>query len=105
MKPKECELFCFNTSNGSINIVEQVASRWKFIACLLDFEDSIVSNIEANNPRKVENCCLELFKKWLQRSESETWEKLLEALKGARYGALEEQLRRVLIERGKARLA
>lgn len=64
----------------------------------LDFDDSDLNNIERDKGN-VEDCCMELMRRWLQgivRTTPVTWETLLEAMEDAQFVELARKLKGIL---------
>ena len=72
------------SSTEKVKIIEDVATQWKTLASLLDFDaDGItLKNIEATYRQAGPvTCCKEMFAYWLQGSGKKvTWNALIELL-------------------------
>ena len=62
-------------------VVRVCVVNWVYLAILLGLEMSTVKMIEANHPGRVRECCVEMFKEWLQRDGTASWSKLVAALR------------------------
>ena len=47
---------------------------------LLDNDTTALNVIKKNNPNDIEECCTEMFKKWLESNPKANWDKLIVAL-------------------------
>ena len=68
----------------SIHVVPLVALKWKSLGEVLlprhIVKRKCLEIIEANNPRNVEECCRQLFIKWLDVDKYASWKQLITAL-------------------------
>lgn len=102
-KPTLKKLSCYKYDDESgvkqrIYIIKELAARWKDVGLALDFDDSDLNNIERDKGN-VEDCCMELMRRWLQgivRTTSVTWETLLEAMEDAQFVELARKLKGIL---------
>ena len=56
---------------------------WRNIGLELNIASEALDTIEANNPKKVLECCIEMLKFWLQQDSEASWEKLFHAIEAA----------------------
>ena len=56
------------------------AAKWKRIGIFLGVQPGQLEIIKSNNPADTEECCTDLFIKWLEGSEGVTWGKMFEAI-------------------------
>ena len=59
--------------------VKSYATKWRMIGLALGFITGELDIIEINHPNKVEDRCTTMLKRWLERDENATWEKLFKA--------------------------
>ena len=68
----------------SNHVVPLVAPEWKSLGEVLlprhIVETKRLEIIEANNPRNVEECCRQMFIKWLDANKDVSWKQLITAL-------------------------
>ena len=59
------------------------SSKWHDLGLeLLEQEDEETLNeIETNNPNDVGKCCKEMFRLWLRKCSTATWDQLIQALR------------------------
>ena len=62
---------------------KHVSSKWHDLGLeLLEQEDEETLNeIETNNPSDVGKCCKEMFRLWLRKCSTATWDQLIQALR------------------------
>ena len=64
-----------------MNSEGDVITKWYDIGLqLLDSDNGVLDVIKKDYPNDNENCCTEMFKKWLQRRPDANWRQLAEAL-------------------------
>ena len=65
------------------HVVPGAATKWRELGVeLLDTDSEIVlSTIETNYPKDVEECCKLMLDKWLKTSVDASWNQLVQALK------------------------
>ena len=83
-KPTLAQLKIMKTATGEkIKIIESVATQWKELGDLLDFdsEGRTLELIEANQQKDHLACCREMFVYWLKgKGREATWRVLIELL-------------------------
>ena len=100
--PRLVQLRVMRTANGQkIEIIKTVASQWRDIGDLLDFDASgeTLQRIQADEGQKgVESCCRSMFQHWLQGNgvRPASWATLLEILEDSRFVSLAADVRRHL---------
>ena len=100
--PRLAQLRVMRTADGQkIEIVKTVASQWRDIGDLLDFDASgeTLQRIQADEgQRGVESCCRSMFQHWLQGNgvRPASWATLLEILEDSRFVSLAADVRRHL---------
>ena len=86
-----------------VHIVDDVASQWKRLGLALNCADSDLNNIE-RNCSQVEDCCRELFSRWLNGriggEEPRTWKVLVKAMKDARCGETSRKVKDIVSKTG-----
>ena len=99
------ELIILKYSGGSLRIVERVASKWKPLGFQLHFRQGTLDNIEKNHT-KVEECCQEMFEKWVDvkttpHPDKVTWSDLVTALRDTSedYCLFAEKIEKAISER------
>ena len=101
--PRLAQLRVLRTADGQkIEIVKTVASQWRDIGDLLDFDASgeTLQKIQADEgQRGVESCCRSMFQHWLQGNgmQPASWATLLEILADSQFAALGADIRKHLI--------
>ena len=65
------------------HVRKEVSSKWYDLGLeLLEQEDEEKLNeIETNNPKDAGQCCKEMFRLWLRKCSTATWNQLVQALK------------------------
>ena len=65
------------------HVRKEVSSKWYDLGLeLLEQEDEEKLNeIETNNPKDAGQCCKEMFRLWLRKCSTATWNQLIQALK------------------------
>ena len=100
--PRLAQLRVMRTADGQkIEIIKTVASQWRDIGDLLDFDASgaTVQRIQVDEgQRGVESCCRSMFQYWLQGNgvQPASWATLLEILEDSRFLSLVADVRRHL---------
>ena len=100
--PRLAQLRVMRTADGQkIEIMKTVASQWRDIGDLLDFDalGATVKQIQADEGlRGVESCCRSMFQHWLQGNgvRPASWTTLLEILEDSRFVSLVADVRRHL---------
>ena len=100
--PRLAQLRVMRTADGQkIEIVKTVASQWRDVGDLLDFDASgeTLQRIQADEGQKgVESCCRSMFQHWLQGNgvRPASWATLLEILEDSRFVSLAADVRRHL---------
>ena len=100
--PRLAQLRVMRTADGQkIQIVKTVASQWRDIGDLLDFDASgeTLQQIQADEgQRGVESCCRSMFQHWLQGNgvRPASWPTLLEILEDSQFVSLAADVRRHL---------
>ena len=61
-------------------VLPRHAAQWKTIGIFLDMQSGQLDVIKADNPTNTNECCINLFTKWLEVSKDATWEKMFEAI-------------------------
>ena len=96
--PRLSQLKLLHTHDGNkIEIINTIATHWKDIGDLLDFDISgtMLERIEANEgSRGVESCCRSMFQHWLKGNgvAPVSWDTLLRILKNTCFSRLATQL-------------
>ena len=69
------------------HVRKEVSSKWYDLGLeLLEQEDEEKLNeIETNNPKDAGQCCKEMFRLWLRKCSTATWDQLIQALKVTRH--------------------
>ena len=101
MKPTLAQLKIMKTATGEkIKVIESVASKWKELGDLLDFdpEGRTLELIESNHQQKGHvACCREMFVTWLQgKGREATWEVLIQILDDIDQSELAKQVETAL---------
>lgn len=100
--PRLAQLKVMRTPDGQkVEIIKGVASRWKDIGILLDFDATgkTLDRIQADMIHQgVVSCCQSMFQYWLQGNgvQPVTWSKLLEVLEDNDCGTLATDVKKVL---------
>ena len=63
--------------------IEKYTLNWRNIGLELNITSEALDIIETNNPKKVQECCREMLKVWLQKDTKASWKKLLCAAEAA----------------------
>ena len=65
------------------HVRKHISSKWHDLGLeLLEQEDEETLNeIETNNPSDVRKCCKEMFRLWLRKCSTATWDQLIQALR------------------------
>ena len=81
-----------------MKIIETVAARWEEIALELHFEGHTLQNVRYNTRIQCIDACREMFQKWLdgEGRQPVTWETLMDALVGAGFVTVVEDLQEIL---------
>ena len=84
-----------------IEIINKVASKWKYIGVLLDFDKVglTLQQIEADRGHEgVESCCRAMFQHWLEGNgvQPVSWATLLEILEDCLFTELAERIKAAL---------
>ena len=61
-------------------VVPKWASKWRQLGRQLNIEKHLMDNIECNYPADCENCCSNMFSKWLDINPSAFWEDVIIAV-------------------------
>jgi len=61
-------------------VVRKVAVKWKVLGIQLDVDKDTLDIIKRDNSHSCEDCCREMFEKWLETKAEPTWNKLIKAL-------------------------
>ena len=61
-------------------VIPRIAADWKNVAYSMGYEYNAVKAIEKESHYEIEECCQNLFAKWLKKCDS-TWEALLRYIK------------------------
>ena len=82
-------------------MVPSVAIKWKALGEVLLHRDIVETGyleiIEKNNPNNVEECCNQMFIKWLQTDKDASWKQLITALQSSvQLYTLAEQIKKKL---------
>ena len=76
-----------------MNSEGDVITKWYDIGLvLLDSDSGALDVIKANYPNDNENCCTEMFKKWLQCRPAASWCQLAEALTSVNLNAAAQRI-------------
>ena len=58
-----------------------LTTKWYDIGLeLLDSDTATLDLIKKNNPMDADECCTEMFKKWLESNSDASWDQLIDAL-------------------------
>ena len=82
--------------NERFGVISSVSHKWHKIGTLLGIEPGPLETIFLRNLKDPEQCCNELFKKWLEGSSAYypiTWNGLVELLEGAGLPLVSENLK------------
>ena len=81
-----------------MKIIETVAARWEDVALELHFEGHTLQNIQYDTRIQCIEACRKMFQKWLdgEGRQPVTWETLMDALVGAGFVTLVEDLQEIL---------
>ena len=75
-----------------LRIIEEIGTNWKKVADQLQFHHAVIKTIEQDKNFQTEECCREMFCRWLDGKacdcEEVTWEKLIWALSDVQLGAI-----------------
>ena len=66
-----------------LSVVPQYAVHWEALGIALGLEQhhlEIISQDNAHNPKRTEDCCKAMLLKWLKEIPSPTWDKLDDAI-------------------------
>ena len=68
----------------NVYVVPYVTLKWKALGEVLLDDDILAKNpleiINTNNPQDVQECCKQMFIKWLDTDNDASWKKLIAAL-------------------------
>ena len=68
----------------NVYVVPYVTLKWKALGEVLLDDDILAKNpleiINTDNPQNVQECCKQMFIKWLATDNDASWKKLIEAL-------------------------
>ena len=92
------------TAEGKrIKIIETVASKWKTLGFLLEFDEfgAKLDAIKVKNNNDPQECCSEMFQLWLKGSGVRpcSWRKLIELLEDCDFEVLAGQVNSVFSEK------
>ena len=64
------------------NLSEELSDviQWYVLGIKLNLPQSVLAIIEANHPRDIERCRLEMLNKWLQMTPTASWSEIVQAL-------------------------
>ena len=98
--PRLAQLRVMRTADGQkIEIVKTVATKWRDVGVLLDFDakGDTLDRIEADR-KGVESCSQSMFQHWLKGNgvRPASWATLLEILEDSRFVSLAADIRRHL---------
>ena len=71
------------TSRGDINVIEATAVQWKTVGTALSISSDRIEIIQADNPHRVEQACLQMLHWWMDH-HTPSWRALIRALCVAR---------------------
>ena len=80
-RPTLAELQTFSVNGEYVHIMADVADKWEQIcvALNLDPEGRMLKKIERQFPNRPEDCCREMFQKWL-KTKGASWKSLIVVL-------------------------
>lgn len=82
-----------------MKIIETVAARWEEVALELHFKGHMLQNIQYDpHIQCIDSACRVMLQKWLdgEGSQPVTWETLMDALVGAGFVTVVEDLQEIL---------
>ena len=101
-KPTIAKLLLLKVADGhKIQIIDTVASKWKLLGHLMNFDDTGTWVDKADNKHRgdPDSCCVAIFKHWLNGNGRgpHTWKTLIELLEDTDYQVLADEVRSAII--------
>ena len=82
------------------HVVPTIADKWRDVGVqLLDsnlLDQRVLEVIAADHPHSVEECCKNMFEKWLGTEKKASWNQLIQAIENIGLSYLSSQLERKL---------
>ena len=75
-------------SRGDIKVIEAIAAKWKLVGISLSVTSDRIDIIEADNPHRVEEACLQMLQWWLDHHRRPSWKSLIKALRNVNLNVL-----------------
>ena len=93
-RPTLAEQQTFSMSGKSVHIMAVVAAKWEQICVAFNFdpERSTLKIIRRQFPNRPEECCREMFQKWLKTKDA-SWRSLIAVLESNEECALAEHVK------------
>ena len=97
-KPTLCQLGCLKHNNQRIMVIEQIGSKWEFVADQLGIESHVTDTIKVDSHYQVNSACREMFIRWLKGigCQSITWRALIDALNDAGLSQVAHELDNII---------
>ena len=97
-KPTLRQLGCLRFNNQRINVMEQIAFRWEYVADQLHFENHLIATIRMESPYQINSACRKMFVKWLEGVGRQpiTWRTLIDALDDAGLPRVAHELNNII---------
>ena len=79
------------------NLSEELVDviQWYILGIKLNLPQSILATIEANHPRDIDRCRLEMLTKWLQMTPTASWSDIVQALYEMNLHSLAQKVQQV----------